>query len=125
MMVMNKQMGSTMSMGSTGSTETESSLESCGKDCASTSSSLSTSSCEPASSTISFASTVVTSHLPPPPIKSPELVPVRTPVVPTSRPPCPPILNTDLGSAIAQELQRRAQQVNDLFTFFQLSNFNH
>ncbi|XP_063991869.1 uncharacterized protein LOC135170204 isoform X1 [Diachasmimorpha longicaudata] len=107
MMGMNKQMGSTMSMGSTGSTETESSLESCGKDSASTSSSLSTSSCEPASSTVSFASTMTTSNVPPP-IKSPEPTPIRPPPPPGRT--CPPLSTTDLGTAIAQELQRRAQQ---------------
>ncbi|XP_070518610.1 uncharacterized protein [Cardiocondyla obscurior] len=109
MNAMGIQMGSTMSMGSTGSTETESSLESsCSKDSASTSSSLSTSSCDPAS-TVSYGSataggsssvasktteTSTTAYATP-----------RKDVARTS-----PIANTDLSTAITQELQRRAQQ---------------
>lgn len=109
MISMGKQMGSTMSMGSTGSTETESSLESCGKDSASTSSSLSTSSCEPASS-ITSTSIATASNLPL--VKSPEvLVPPATRIPPRFGNACPTISSTDLGTAISQELQRRAQQV--------------
>ncbi|XP_012263261.2 mucin-5AC isoform X2 [Athalia rosae] len=97
------QMGSTMSMGSTGSTETESSLESsCGKDSVSTSSSSST--CEPASSSSSYVSVATrkilddqehSNVIPPAPVA----------------PPLPAVAaNIDLSSAIAQELQRRAQK---------------
>lgn len=98
------QMGSTMSMGSTGSTETESSLESsCGKDSASTSSSSST--CEPASSSsyVSVAGRKVLED------SEPQNV---IPVAPVA-PPFPTVAaNIDLSSAIAQELQRRAQVIN-------------
>uniref|UniRef100_A0ABD2W901 PDZ domain-containing protein n=1 Tax=Trichogramma kaykai TaxID=54128 RepID=A0ABD2W901_9HYME len=114
MNAMGMQMGSTMSMGSTGSTETESSLESScgGKDCAaSTTSSLSTSSSgEPA--TCNGASTVLSSftssmH------KSSEInrhgtikaAPVKVPT-----PPVAPPVPIDLSTAITQELQRRAKQ---------------
>ncbi|XP_023289649.1 uncharacterized protein LOC105704265 isoform X2 [Orussus abietinus] len=106
MNAMGMQMGSTMSMGSTGSTETESSLESsCSKDSASTSSSLSTSSCDPAS-TVSFASngganTGTTN-------KPNEQAPGRIGRICASR--TSPSASIDLGSAITQELQRRAQQ---------------
>ncbi|XP_066589655.1 uncharacterized protein [Prorops nasuta] len=93
MNAMGIQMGSTMSMGSTGSTETESSLESsCSKDSASTSSSLSTSSCEPPSN-IPFGPDAAN-------ILKPDNRNVRT----------SPIATTNLSTAIAQELQRRAQQ---------------
>ncbi|XP_015593443.1 uncharacterized protein LOC107266919 [Cephus cinctus] len=107
MNAMGMQMGSTMSMGSTGSTETESSLESsCSKDSASTSSSLSTSSCEPAS-TASFVSngtsttTTMTNKI----SEGSCVRPARITATRNS-----PVANTDLGTAIAQELQRRAQQ---------------
>ncbi|XP_072746765.1 uncharacterized protein [Anoplolepis gracilipes] len=109
MNAMGMQMGSTMSMGSTGSTETESSLESsCSKDSASTSSSLSTSSCEPAS-TVSYGSATgggsssVTSKTTE--TSTTAYTTPRKDVVRTS-----PIASTDLNTAIAQELQRRAQQ---------------
>lgn len=104
------QMGSTLSMGSTGSTETESSLESsCGKDSASTSSSVSTSSCEPAS-TVSFASSVAaaTGCANKTPDSAPPRVARACPVAAQNS----PVPNTDLGTAITQELQRRAQQVD-------------
>ncbi|XP_046432035.1 uncharacterized protein LOC124185374 [Neodiprion fabricii] len=96
------QMGSTMSMGSTGSTETESSLESsCGKDSASTSSSSST--CEPASSS-SYVSVSARKLLDDP--EPPNNIPA-----PPVAPPFPAAAaNIDLSSAIAQELQRRAQK---------------
>ncbi|XP_001605090.2 lysine-specific demethylase 6B isoform X1 [Nasonia vitripennis] len=126
MNAMGMQMGSTMSMGSTGSTETESSLESScgGKDCgASTSSSLSTSSsCEQNHPAQAFASSIAAAAAtklptPEPPrvatvqtsIKAPSGPPTGTggakPVPPP--PPPPPI---DLGTAITKELERRAKQ---------------
>jgi len=120
MNAMGMQMGSTMSMGSTGSTETESSLESsCSKDSASTSSSLSTSSCEPAS-TVSYGSAngsgggggggggsnSVASKTTTETSTAAYATPQRKDAVRTS-----PIANTDLSTAITQELQRRAQQV--------------
>nr|XP_012218052.1 PREDICTED: uncharacterized protein LOC105669585 isoform X1 [Linepithema humile] len=109
MNAMGMQMGSTMSMGSTGSTETESSLESsCSKDSASTSSSLSTSSCEPAS-TMSYGSATGggSSSI------ASKTTETSTAAYATSRKDTvrtSPIANTDLGTAITQELQRRAQQ---------------
>lgn len=104
------QMGSTMSMGSTGSTETESSLESsCSKDSASTSSSLSTSSCEPPS-TVSFGSITATSAN-----KTNDTTAHATSRNCATR--TSPIACTDLGTAITQELQRRAQQVRESSDF--------
>lgn len=111
MNAMGMQMGSTMSMGSTGSTETESSLESsCSKDSASTSSSLSTSSCEPAS-TVSYGSATgggsssITSKT-----TETSTATYTTPRKDVAR--TSPIASTDLSTAITQELQRRAQQVD-------------
>lgn len=117
MNAMGIQMGSTMSMGSTGSTETESSLESsCSKDSASTSSSLSTSSCEPAS-TVSYGSATgggsssVTSKT-----TETSTIAYATPRKDVAR--TSPIASTDLSTAITQELQRRAQQVDVKEKFF-------
>ncbi|KAJ8664829.1 hypothetical protein QAD02_006491 [Eretmocerus hayati] len=144
MNAMGMQMGSTMSMGSTGSTETESSLESScgGKDCgASTSSSLSTSSTgsssEP-SSAGAFASAIAAAAAAGASSKSPSNIttcsvvpivsgtgtisrqqkqqlqtaplPVKVPIAPPPPPLVPVAPTIDLGSAIAQELQRRAKQ---------------
>lgn len=109
MNAMGMQMGSTMSMGSTGSTETESSLESsCSKDSASTSSSLSTSSCEPAS-TMSYATGGGSSSIASKTTET-STAAYATPRKDTVR--TSPIANTDLSTAITQELQRRAQQVD-------------
>ncbi|XP_014216183.1 uncharacterized protein LOC106644971 [Copidosoma floridanum] len=123
MNAMGLQMGSTMSMGSTGSTETESSLESScgGKDMASTSSSLSTSSCEqqPMAAT-SFASSIAAAaacgasgkpavvQLEPVRIQAGR--PAGAATQTTVKGPPPPPSTIDLGTAITQELQRRAKQ---------------
>ncbi|XP_029160772.1 uncharacterized protein LOC114932642 isoform X2 [Nylanderia fulva] len=109
MNAMGMQMGSTMSMGSTGSTETESSLESsCSKDSASTSSSLSTSSsCEPAS-TVSYGSATGGSSSVISKTTETSTTAYATPRKDVAR--TSPIASTDLSTAIAQELQRRAQQ---------------
>ncbi|XP_058794768.1 uncharacterized protein LOC131666270 [Phymastichus coffea] len=107
MNAMGMQMGSTISMGSTGSTETESSLESScgGKDNASTSSA--SSSCEPPlviQQPSSFATSIAAACAQGAGVKVQE----RGKAVKVPPPPPPPPI--DLGSAITQELQRRKQR---------------